>query len=125
MSPYKTVINEAKSTDVVWHLASVTHEQRVMAQGHLPAVIWFTGLSGSGKSTIANAVDNMLYDLGCTTYLLDGDNVRHGLNGDLGFLMQIGLRIFAVLVRLLSFLWMPVCWCRRHLFRHFWQTERW
>jgi len=85
MSAYKTVESEDKSADVVWHLASVTHEQRVRAQGHLPAVIWFTGLSGSGKSTIANAVDKILYDLGCKTYLLDGDNVRHGLNGDLGF----------------------------------------
>jgi len=74
-----------KSADVVWHLASVTQAQRVSANGHSPAVLWFTGLSGSGKSTIANAVDKMLFDLGCTTYVLDGDNVRHGLNGDLGF----------------------------------------
>jgi adenylylsulfate kinase len=48
-------------------------------------VLWFTGLSGSGKSTVANAVDKMLHDLGCKTYVLDGDNVRHGLNGDLTF----------------------------------------
>ena len=52
---------------------------------HKPAVIWFTGLSGSGKSTIANHLENELYKLGCHTYLLDGDNVRHGLNRDLGF----------------------------------------
>ncbi|WP_232847136.1 adenylyl-sulfate kinase [Shewanella nanhaiensis] len=84
-SPYQDIEVEDKSSDVVWHNASVSHEQRVAAQGHKPAVLWFTGLSGSGKSTVANAVDKLLYDLGCKTYLLDGDNVRHGLNGDLGF----------------------------------------
>ncbi|WP_394392298.1 adenylyl-sulfate kinase [Shewanella woodyi] len=84
-SPYQDIEVEDKSSDVVWHSASVSHEQRVAAQGHKPAVLWFTGLSGSGKSTVANAVDKLLYDLGCKTYLLDGDNVRHGLNGDLGF----------------------------------------
>ncbi|WP_394146948.1 adenylyl-sulfate kinase [Shewanella atlantica] len=78
------VVNE-KSSDVVWHQASVSHDQREAANGHAPAVLWFTGLSGSGKSTVANAVDRMLHDLGCKTYVLDGDNVRHGLNGDLGF----------------------------------------
>jgi len=83
---YKVVdVANEKSSDVVWHLASVSHAQREAANGHAPAVLWFTGLSGSGKSTVANAVDKMLYDLGCKTYVLDGDNVRHGLNGDLGF----------------------------------------
>lgn len=53
--------------------------------GHKPCVLWYTGLSGSGKSTIANAVDRLLFERGCHTYLLDGDNVRHGLNRDLGF----------------------------------------
>ncbi len=85
MSPYKTIDIEDKSTDVIWHQVSVSHQQRVAANGHQGAVLWFTGLSGSGKSTIANAVDKMLHDLGCKTYLLDGDNIRHGLNGDLGF----------------------------------------
>ena len=85
MSPYKTVESEDKSSDVVWHLASVSHQERVAANGHQGAVLWFTGLSGSGKSTVANAVDKMLHDLGAKTYVLDGDNVRHGLNGDLGF----------------------------------------
>jgi len=83
---YKVVdMANAKSSDVVWHLASVSHAQREAANGHAPAVLWFTGLSGSGKSTVANGVDKMLHDLGCKTYVLDGDNVRHGLNGDLGF----------------------------------------
>ncbi|CAM3522657.1 adenylyl-sulfate kinase [Shewanella violacea] len=85
MSPYKTVETEEKSSDIVWHQASVSHIERVESNGHRPAVLWFTGLSGSGKSTLANAVDKMLHDIGCKTYLLDGDNVRHGLNGDLGF----------------------------------------
>ena len=86
MSPYKNVETLGESSsDVVWHQASVSHEERVASNGHRPAVLWFTGLSGSGKSTVANAVDKMLHDIGCKTYLLDGDNVRHGLNGDLGF----------------------------------------
>ncbi|WP_394128914.1 adenylyl-sulfate kinase [Shewanella maritima] len=84
--PYKEVeVAGDKSSDVVWHQASVSHEQRVELNGHKPAVLWFTGLSGSGKSTVANAVDRMLHDLGCKTYVLDGDNIRHGLNGDLSF----------------------------------------
>ena len=74
-----------KSSDVVWHLASVSHEDHVKLNGHKPAVLWFTGLSGSGKSTVANAVDLMLHQLDVKTYVLDGDNVRHGLNNDLGF----------------------------------------
>lgn len=77
--------HDDKSSDVVWHQASVSHQQRVQLNGHQPAVLWFTGLSGSGKSTVANAVDLMLHQLNVKTYLLDGDNVRHGLNGDLGF----------------------------------------
>ena len=85
-TPYENIqVDGEKSSDVVWHQASVTHDDRVKLNGHQPAVLWFTGLSGSGKSTISNAVDRMLFDLGCRTYLLDGDNVRHGLNGDLGF----------------------------------------
>ncbi len=84
--PYKNVdVTGDKSSDVVWHQASVAHDERVISNGHKPAVLWFTGLSGSGKSTVANAVDKMLHDMGCKTYVLDGDNVRHGLNGDLTF----------------------------------------
>ncbi len=73
------------STNIVWHNTSVSHEDRIAHKGHQPALLWYTGLSGSGKSTIANAVDRKLFELGCHTYLLDGDNVRHGLNNDLGF----------------------------------------
>jgi adenylylsulfate kinase len=64
---------------VVWHTQSVTLEQRTQRNRHKPAVLWFTGLSGSGKSTIANIVDRMLFERGCQSFLLDGDNVRHGL----------------------------------------------
>lgn len=71
--------------NIVWHDAAVTYDDRVAQKGHQPSLLWYTGLSGSGKSTIANAVDRKLFELGCHTYLLDGDNVRHGLNNDLGF----------------------------------------
>ena len=73
------------SQNIVWHNAAVSHNERQHRNGHKPCLLWYTGLSGSGKSTIANAVDRMLFDLGCHTYLLDGDNVGHGLNCDLGF----------------------------------------
>jgi bifunctional enzyme CysN/CysC len=63
----------------------VDRSARAKRKGHQPCVIWFTGLSGAGKSTIANLVEKHLYTLGCHTYLLDGDNVRHGLSQDLGF----------------------------------------
>lgn len=74
-----------KTENTVWHLQQVSKEQRSEQKSQKPCLLWFTGLSGSGKSTVANAVDAMLFDLGCHTYLLDGDNVRHGLNGDLDF----------------------------------------
>lgn len=74
-----------KATNIVWHDAAVTSAERQERIGNKPCVLWYTGLSGSGKSTIANAVDRMLHDKGYSTYLLDGDNVRHGLNKDLGF----------------------------------------
>lgn len=64
---------------VVWHDQSVSKQQRFERNGHGGCVVWFTGLSGSGKSTVANVVDNMLFDRGVQTFLLDGDNVRHGL----------------------------------------------
>lgn len=65
---------------VVWHQSSVTRAQREQLNGHRGCVVWFTGLSGSGKSTVANAVDRLLHERGVRTYVLDGDNVRHGLN---------------------------------------------
>lgn len=65
---------------VVWHEQAVTRADRERLAGHRGAVVWFTGLSGSGKSTVANAVDAKLHAAGIRTYVLDGDNVRHGLN---------------------------------------------
>ncbi len=74
-----------RSTNVVWESAAVNRTQREQRNGHKAAVLWFTGLSGAGKSTIAQALERRLFELGCQTFYLDGDNVRHGLNGDLGF----------------------------------------
>ncbi|EKK4079880.1 adenylyl-sulfate kinase [Cronobacter dublinensis] len=71
--------------NVVWHAHPVTAAQREQLHGHRGAVLWFTGLSGSGKSTVAGALEEALHQLGVSTYLLDGDNVRHGLCSDLGF----------------------------------------
>ena len=74
-----------KSENTVWHQASISRTQRETLNGHRSAIIWFTGLSGSGKSTLAHAVEQELYEVGCHTFVFDGDNVRHGLCGDLGF----------------------------------------
>jgi len=71
--------------NVVWHHANVTRACRESQNGHRGAIIWFTGFSGSGKSTLAHAVEEMLHQRGCRTFVLDGDNVRHGLCGDLDF----------------------------------------
>ena len=68
-----------------WQVVDVTPEARSALMGHTPCVIWLTGLSGAGKSTIANQVEQRLHTKGAHTFLLDGDNVRHGLNRDLGF----------------------------------------
>lgn len=73
------------SSNAVWHHATVTRERRESLNQHRSAIVWFTGLSGSGKSTIAHEVEEQLHQRGCRTYVLDGDNVRHGLCGDLSF----------------------------------------
>lgn len=75
----------SRSSDVVWHELSVGRSDREELLSQKGSCLWFTGLSGSGKSTIANALCAELHKLGRHTVLLDGDNVRHGLNGDLGF----------------------------------------
>lgn len=72
-------------TNIIWHLHNVTKDERARQKQQRPCILWFTGLSGSGKSTISGAVEQKLFELGHHTYLLDGDNVRHGLNKDLGF----------------------------------------
>ncbi|MEO2267709.1 adenylyl-sulfate kinase [Pseudoalteromonas sp. YIC-656] len=71
--------------NIVWHQHGVNKQKRQTANGHKSCILWFTGFSGSGKSTIAGALENKLHELGHKTYLLDGDNVRHGLCGDLSF----------------------------------------
>lgn len=73
------------SGNVVWHHATVTRARREAQNGHRGAILWFTGLSGAGKSTLAHEVEERLHQMGCRTFVLDGDNVRHGLCGDLGF----------------------------------------
>ncbi|VAX40578.1 Adenylylsulfate kinase [hydrothermal vent metagenome] len=76
---------EQIATNVHWHEHRVNKENRNQLNGHKGAVIWFTGLSGSGKSTVANTVDHILHSKGIHTYVLDGDNIRMGLNKNLGF----------------------------------------
>lgn len=71
--------------NIVWHQHEVDKARRSQAKGQVPKVIWLTGLSGSGKSTLANLLEKKLTEQGKHTYLLDGDNIRHGLCGDLGF----------------------------------------
>lgn len=82
-----TIDNVTEPT-IVWHEHSVDKTHRARLKHQSPAVLWFTGLSGSGKSTIAGALEQRLVELGYHTYLLDGDNVRHGLCADLGFSEQ-------------------------------------
>lgn len=74
-----------KNNNIVWHPNKVSPEERQKVLGQKGIVVWFTGLSGSGKSTIAVEVEKMLMDAGHAAYLLDGDNIRHGINSDLGF----------------------------------------
>lgn len=76
---------EQKATNVTWHDHAVSREERAKLNGHRGAVLWFTGLSGCGKSSVANAVDQLLHDRRVHTYVLDGDNIRMGLNKNLGF----------------------------------------
>ena len=81
-------MNNKKSSDTVWHHATVTRLRREQQNSHRSAVLWFTGLSGAGKSTLAHAVEEELHQTGCRTIVLDGDNVRHGLCSDLGFSIE-------------------------------------
>jgi adenylylsulfate kinase len=76
---------KSNNNNLTWHRVSVKRADREKLNGHRSAVLWFTGLSGSGKSTLAHAVEERLYQIGCRTFVFDGDNVRHGLNRDLGF----------------------------------------
>ncbi len=78
-------MTDQKSSNTVWHQATVTRERREMLHKHKGVILWFTGLSGAGKSTLAHSVEERLHQMHCSTFVLDGDNVRHGLCGDLGF----------------------------------------
>lgn len=74
-----------KSKNITWTVGEVNHAARIRRNGHKAAILWFTGLSGSGKSTMARSVEKELFQRHCHTYILDGDNIRFGLNRDLGF----------------------------------------
>ncbi|MBI5449887.1 MAG: adenylyl-sulfate kinase [Gammaproteobacteria bacterium] len=78
-------MTDKKSSNVVWHQAVIDRRLREQQNGHKSVILWFTGLSGAGKSTLAHAVEERLHATNCRTFVLDGDNVRHGLCGDLGF----------------------------------------
>jgi len=80
-----SIESEKHSSDVVWHHATITRDHRETLNNHKSVILWFTGLSGAGKSTLAHAVEERLHEMACRTFVLDGDNVRHGLCGDLGF----------------------------------------
>ncbi|MEM7564635.1 MAG: adenylyl-sulfate kinase [Pseudomonadota bacterium] len=79
------VSDHEKSSNIVWHNATVTRERREAQNGHRGGLFWFTGLSGAGKSTLAHSVEEKLHQQGYRTFVLDGDNVRHGLCADLSF----------------------------------------
>lgn len=105
-----------KQNNIVWHHATVTRARRELLNNHKAANIWFTGLSGSGKSTIAHAVEERLHRMGCRTFVFDGDNVRHGLCSDLGFSVEdrsenirrigemVGLSLQAGIIALTAFI---------------------
>ncbi|ERJ17553.1 Adenylyl-sulfate kinase protein [Salinisphaera shabanensis E1L3A] len=78
-------MTQSKSSNIVWHEGTVGRKHRELLNQHRGFTIWFTGLSGSGKSTLSVALEERLYQMGCRTYRLDGDNVRTGLNRDLAF----------------------------------------
>ncbi len=77
-----------KNNNIVWHHATVTRARRELLNNHKSVNLWFTGLSGSGKSTLAHAVEERLHQMGCRTFVFDGDNVRHGLCSDLSFSVE-------------------------------------
>jgi len=78
-------MSEPKAKNIVWHETTVSKQEREQISGHKGCTVWLTGLSGSGKSTLANMLEKALWERGVRSFVLDGDNVRHGLNKDLGF----------------------------------------
>jgi adenylylsulfate kinase len=83
-----TTDDPQNNNNITWHNGFVSRKDREKLHHHIGAVVWFTGLSASGKSTIAHHLEKMLHQEGCSTYVFDGDNVRHGLCGDLGFSLE-------------------------------------
>ena len=81
-------MSQKKNANVVWHHATVNRERREKMNSHKSVILWFTGLSGAGKSTLAHAVEERLHQMNCRTFVMDGDNVRHGLSSDLGFTVE-------------------------------------
>jgi len=82
---YGELTTQGASTNIAWYHSTVDRSARAGQRGHRSAILWFTGLSGAGKSTLANAVNAALFERGLGSYVLDGDNIRHGLCKDLGF----------------------------------------
>ncbi|HKK16775.1 MAG TPA: adenylyl-sulfate kinase, partial [Gammaproteobacteria bacterium] len=78
-------MNNTTNQNVIWHEPTVFRKDREKLNGHKSAILWFTGLSGAGKSTLAHAIEDYLHKMGIHTFVLDGDNIRHGLCKDLGF----------------------------------------
>jgi adenylylsulfate kinase len=78
-------MTEIRATNITWHEHHVSKQEREKLMGHHGIVVWFTGLPSSGKSTVANVLDEKLHERGCHSFVLDGDNIRHGLNKNLGF----------------------------------------
>ncbi len=79
---------ESDSRNIIWHHSMISRQDREASNGHRGIVVWFTGLSGAGKSTVAHAVEQELYRMRCRSFVFDGDNVRHGLCSDLGFSLE-------------------------------------
>lgn len=79
------MVSDSKDENIIWHSGKVTYEERCQVLGQQGVVVWFTGLSGSGKSTVAVELEKMLHEAGKAVYRLDGDNIRCGINSDLGF----------------------------------------
>ena len=98
------------ATNVTWHHASINKEDREALANHQGVCLWFTGLSASGKSTVAQRVESMLYERGIRTYILDGDNVRQGLNANLGFSPRIARKTSAASATWPSFSWSRAWW---------------
>lgn len=86
--PYRQDMKDSAGSNIYWHPGHITAGDRARAMGQRPATVWLTGLSGSGKSTLASALEKMLIDAGHAAFMLDGDNLRHHLNRDLGFTPQ-------------------------------------